>query len=316
MAQTPHPVSTHWAKPKEAGGLTGMRIMIFVNAVFGRVAFKIVLYPVMAYFFMRRGNARKSSMDYLRRLRQKYPGIWGKQPLLKLSFQHFLTFGNLLLDKYLVWVKSPPIPTMNTAEEELLFRIIEKRQGSLILGSHFGNLEYSRGIASRHPELVMNVLTYDQHASKFAGLMANSEPESRLNLIQVTDLNLSLALDLRERVQKGEWVVIAGDRVPVGESKRVCEALFIGEKANFPIGPCVLAAFLECPVYLLYCYHLHDHYQMGFELFADKMELPRQDRQKAIEAHVQRYATALEAQVTRAPLQWFNFYDFWSKSTG
>jgi predicted LPLAT superfamily acyltransferase len=307
-------VKLHWAKTREAGALSGMRIMVFIHAVFGRAVFKVVLYPVMAYFYLRRSEARRSSIDYLTRVKRQYPEIFGKQSVLKLSFLHFLTFGDLLLDKYLAWVESPAHPSMTPATEARLLQLIDDKQGCLALGSHFGNLEYSRGIAPRDPGPVINVLIYDQHAAKFAGLMSGSEPTSRLNLIQVTDLDLALALNLKERVKRGEWVVIAADRVPVGESSRVCRAPFLGEEAPFPIGPYVLAALLECPVYMFCCYRrLDDHYHMGLELFADRIDLPRKNRNIIIENHVRRYASALEAQVTKAPLQWFNFYDFWSK---
>ena len=303
----------HWARIREAGTRSGMRVMIFIHAACGRTVFKLVLYPVMAYYYLRRGEARRSSIDYLARVKRQYPEVFGKQSVSKLSFLHFLTFGDLLLDKYLAWVKSPPIPTMTQATEEQLLQLVDGKQGCLVLGSHFGNLEYSRGIATRHSETVINVLLYDQHAAKFAGLMAESEPTSRLHLIQVTDLDVALALDLKERVKRGEWVVIAGDRVPVGESTRVCRVPFLGEEAPFPIGPYVLAALLECPVYLFYCYRLDDRYHMGLELFADRVTLPRENRSAAIESHVRHYASALETQVAKAPLQWLNFFDFWSK---
>jgi predicted LPLAT superfamily acyltransferase len=313
MAESPEIVNLHWARIKEAGALTGMRIMVLIHAVFGRAVFKVILYPVMAYFYLRRGEARRASIEYLGHVKRQYPEILGNQSLLKLSFLHLLTFGDLLLDKYLAWVKSPPVPAMTPATEAQLLQLVDGKQGCLVLGSHFGNLEYSRGIATRHSETVINVLIYDQHATKFAGLMAASEPTSRLNLIQVTDVDVALALDLKERVKRGEWVVIAGDRVPVGDSTRVCRVPFLGEDAPFPIGPYVLAAVLECPVYLFYCYRLDDRYHMGLELFADRIELPRENRGAAIESYVRHYARALETQVTKAPLQWFNFFDFWSK---
>jgi len=305
-------VSLHWASIREAGAISGMRLMVFVHALFGRAVFRLVLYPVMAYFFLRRGEARRASNDYLQRVRRRYPGILGNRSLRWLSFRHFLTFGDLLLDKYLAWVRTPAIPVMDPAEEKELFRLIDEKQGLLILGSHFGNLEYSRAISGRHPDLVINVLIYDQHAAKFATLMADSEPASRLNLMQVTDLDVSLALNLKERVQRGEWVVIAGDRVPVGEGGRVSRAALLGDQARFPIGPYVLAAVLECPVYLFYCYRESDGYHMGLEQFARQIELPRKDRETALAGYVQRYADALEEQLVKAPLQWFNFFDFWS----
>jgi predicted LPLAT superfamily acyltransferase len=51
---------------------------------------------------------------------------------------------------------------------------------------------------------------------------------------------------------------------------------------------------------------------MGLELFADRIELPRESRNSVLEDHVRHYASALETQVAKAPLQWFNFYDFWN----
>ena len=146
------------------------------------------------------------------------------------------------------------------------------------MGSHFGNLEYSRGIAHRHPDLVINILIYDQHAAKFAALLTKSAPESRLNLIQVTELDLDRAL----------------------------------QPADFPIGPYVLANLLHCPVYLMNCFNAGGEYKLGFELFAEEVRPSRVNQRRSYANEVQRFATALEAQVCRAPLQWFNFFDFWA----
>jgi len=265
----------------------------------------------MLYFFVRRGDARRSSREYLRRVRRLYPDALGTAPLIWLSFKQFFTFGQSILDKYLAWVETPDGIAMDPDEEKLLFDAAATDRGHLLIGSHFGNLEYSRGIAHRHPGLILNVLMYDQHAMKFAALIGDSAPESRLNLLQVTDLDVELALQLQEKVRNGEWVVIAGDRVPVGEGTRVCEATFFGEKARLPIGPYVLANLLRCPVYLLHCFRIEDHYHLGIEFFAEEIQPSRKNRQEAYEKEAQRFALALEKQVARAPLQWFNFFDFW-----
>jgi predicted LPLAT superfamily acyltransferase len=41
----------------------------------------------------------------------------------------------------------------------------------------------------------------------------------------------------------------------------------------------------------------------------------RKEKQRNYEPQAQKFASALEAQVRKAPLQWFNFYDFWSSQT-
>ncbi len=304
-------MSRHWANVGEAGALGGMRFMVWVNNHIGRFAFSIFLVPVMAYFYVRRAGPRRASKEFLCRVRRCYPEALGRGSLNWLSFRHFMTFGDSLLDKYLAWVDTPSGIDMDPADSKMLFDAAASGRGCLLIGSHFGNLEYSRGIAHRHPGLIINVLMYDQHAMKFAALIGDSAPESRLNLIQVTDMDVELALQLQEKVRNGEWVVIAGDRVPVGEGGRVCEATFFGEKARLPIGPYVLANLLHCPVYLLHCFRIEDHYHLGIEFFAEEIQPSRKNRREAYEKEAQRFALALEKQVVRAPLQWFNFFDFW-----
>jgi len=304
-------MSRHWATIKEAGALTGMRIMVFIYSVFGRAVFNLILVPVMAYFFVRRPVARNASMDYLRKVKAAYPGTFENRSIAWLSYRHFLTFGHSLLDKYIALSQSPTDIAMDPEDEKMLFDLVASGQGCLVIGSHFGNLEYSRGIAVRHPDLVINVLMYDQHAENFAALMQDVKTKSRMNLIQVTDIDMALALTLKEKVQQGEWVVIAGDRVPVGEGTRVCRTRFFGEEASFPIGPYVLAHLLGCPVYLLHCYLVGDDYHIGVEFFEEKFQIARGNRQAVYESAAGKFAQSLEKQVVRFPLQWFNFFDFW-----
>lgn len=306
-------MSHHWASIKEAGALKGMRIMVFIYSVFGRMVFNIILVPVMAYFYVRRPAARQASKSFLRRVEATYPGLLKNRSISWLSYRHFLTFGHSLLDKYIAWSQSPTDIAMDPGEQEMLFDLVNSGVGCLVIGSHFGNLEYSRGISLRHPNLVINVLMYDQHAEKFSSLMEEAKSDLRMNLIQVTDIDIALAFKLKEKVQRGEWIIIAGDRVPLGEANRVCDATFFGEKANFPVGPYVLANLLDCPVYLLHCFLMEGEYHVGVEFFEEKFKIDRKNREQAYQQAVERFAHALEKQVARFPLQWFNFYDFWHK---
>ena len=187
-------MSRHWASIGEAGALSGMRIMVWVYRLLGRTVFNVLLVPVMLYFLIRRPLPRRASQDFLRRVWQQYPESLPHEPSLWTTFMHFFRFGQSLLDKYVAWAEPPSDIAMDEKEQELLFSVVESGQGCLLVGSHFGNLEYSRGIAHRHPDLVINILIYDQHAAKFAALLTKSAPESRLNLIQVTELDLDRAL--------------------------------------------------------------------------------------------------------------------------
>ena len=305
----------HWASIGEAGALAGLRFMAWTYRLLGRVGFNIVLAPVMFYFLLRRPIARRASLEYLRRVKREYPDSLRGQPGLWMTFRHFLAFGRMLLDKYIALTGEPTTIDTRPQDAELVKSIVDSGRGIVLVGSHFGSLEYSRGISRRHPGLVIHVLVYDQHAANFAQLISDAAPESRLNLIQVTDLDLDLALRLKERVDNGEWLLIAGDRVPVGLSDNVCPAGFLGDPANFPIGPYVLGNLLHCPVYMMHCFFESGMYRLRVELLAEEIIASRKDRQRNYEPQAQKFATALEAQVRKAPLQWFNFYDFWASQT-
>jgi predicted LPLAT superfamily acyltransferase len=51
--------------------------------------------------------------------------------------------------------------------------------------------------------------------------------------------------------------------------------------------------------------------EVHFELFRESIRLPHQGRDEALDDLVAAYAARLEFFCQRAPLQWFNFYDFW-----
>jgi predicted LPLAT superfamily acyltransferase len=303
----------HWATIGEAGALRGLRAMVWIHTHIGRWAFSIVLVPVMVYFLIRRPVARRASRDFLRKVKRQYPDRLSGNANIWQTFRHFLAFGDALLDRVVVWMEPPSAFHMEPDERKLRSSLAESGEGILLVGSHFGNLEYSRSLAQDHKNLVVNVLLYDKHAANFAAVLGSSAPESRMNLIQVTDLDIDLALRLREKVAQGEWVVMAGDRVPVGTSENVCAATFFGDPANFPVGPYVLAKLLHCPVYLLHCFRTYGQYHVGMELFEKEIKTTRRDKRRSYDREVQKYATALERQVRREPLQWFNFYDFWAE---
>jgi predicted LPLAT superfamily acyltransferase len=307
--------SHHWSSIAEAGALSGLRFMAWTYRLLGRVGFNIVLAPVMFYFLLRRPIARRASLQYLEKFQREYPDSLPGKPGLWLVFRHFLAFGRSLLDKYVAWSGEPTSIDIPEQDARLMRSLVASGKGVLLVGSHFGNLEYSRGISRRHPDLVINVLVYDQHAANFARLIGDAAEESRMNMIQVTDVDLDLALRLRERVAAGEWLLIAGDRVPVGLSDNVCPAEFLGDKANFPIGPYVLGNLLHCPVYMMHCYFESGRYQLRVELLEEDIRTSRKDGQRNYERQTRKFASALEAQVRRAPLQWFNFYDFWASQT-
>jgi predicted LPLAT superfamily acyltransferase len=117
---------------------------------------------------------------------------------------------------------------------------------------------------------------------------------------------------LAERVAAGEFVAIAGDRVPVTASKTV-QAPFLGQDAPFPVGAYVLASLIKCPLYLLACVRTPQGHLVHFEELAERVDLPRSRRAESLAALAALFARRIEALLVRAPYDWFNFFPFWSQ---
>jgi predicted LPLAT superfamily acyltransferase len=119
------------------------------------------------------------------------------------------------------------------------------------------------------------------------------------------------AILLKTKVARGEVLVIVGDRIPVAGTERTVEMKFLGRPARFPQGPFILAGLLNCPIYTLFCVSNGLKYEIICEQLADRVEIPRANRESAIRSHVEVYVNRLEQQCRKTPLQWFNFYTFW-----
>lgn len=300
----------HWAHINEASFVGGMRLLFWICRRFGRWPFRLVLHPVLLWYVVTKPAARAASMQYLQRVcvSGKTPGI---RPGIVTVIRHFGSFAEGILDKLLLWGGLFPLESARITGQDCIVEAIESGRGGLLICSHLGNLELCRVLSKRRNGMKLTVLVHTRHAQAFNQMLATLDPQSQLNLLQVTEMSPATAMLLNERVARGEFVVIAGDRIPVAPNPRVAMAPFLGAPAPFPVGPYVLASVLQCPVFLIFSSQIGSAYEICFERFRDTIRLPRKDRDDALAALAVDYAARLERHCLRAPLQWFNFYDFW-----
>jgi predicted LPLAT superfamily acyltransferase len=301
----------HWANIREAGTLAGFRFLGFINRVFGRGIFTLFLYPAIVYFVLARPVARKASLDFLRTHYVMQPDYWSKQPGIFAVIKHFMTFGQSVLDKLLAWTTDINPDQFTFVDRQPIDRLHSDPRGNLIIGSHHGNLEFCRGYMQRAEKKQVNILVHDAHSVNFAEMMSRTNSESRLNIYQVEDLDIALVLKLKNKIENGEWLFIAGDRVPVSGTARTTEVSFMGRTARLPIGPYLLAQSLGCPVYSMFAYRCDDKIKLEVVKLSDKLVVDRNNRDQSLNNFARRYAAELEARCLAEPYQWFNFYDFW-----
>ena len=301
-------LETHWSRAGEAGTILSMRIMLLVYRLFGRWGFRLVLFPVMVYFYLARTEARRASKQYLQHL-QSF--LAPDQMNSLSSFKHFLMFGEILLDKFLVWMGHISDDDVVFENPEVNYNIRNNGKGGIIIVSHLGNTEVCSALAHQIPNVRLTLLVYTKHAKKFNSLMKKLNRNARIEMLQVTEMSPATAMILSERIDAGELIVIAGDRTPITGHGRVSEVSFLGDLAPMPQGAFILAGLLKCPVYLMFSLKFSGKYHIYAELFSEQMVFPRKERNQMINQAVQRYANRLEHYCIKAPLQWFNFFPFW-----
>lgn len=298
----------HWSRLAERGSGLGMRIVFACYRLLGERAARLLLYPIVAYFFLTSARARHASHDYLSRLARRSGGT---QPGWRDSYKHMLAFAQSGLDKVTTWmggIKHRPIDFPNRASFDAQ---LASGQGAVLIGSHLGNLEMTRALAADQQIAGIHAVVSTEHARQFNRLLAAASANFSANLLEVSRLGPETAIMLRDKIDQGEFLVIVGDRTSPSENGRISVVDFLGTPAPFAQGPFILASLLECPVYLFFCLREADGYRIHFEHFADRIELPRQERQERLQGYLEHYAQRLESYCQRAPNQWFNFYDFW-----
>ena len=290
-----------WATLPERGTPTSLRVIAWIAAHIGRWGARLLLYPITLYFVITARSARRTSYEYLKRLRGESASWWR-------VFRHFHCFAATILDRVYLLRGDFERFGITVHGKEIVHRQIESRKGSILLGSHLGSFELLRALGVLQRSFSLKVLMdplHNQNITRFfdalnreiaATIIAPDRPDT---LIRV-----------KESLDAGCFVGMLGDRVSGGDKTTRCQ--FLNAPATFPAGPVLLAAMMRCPVILFFgLYRGGNRYEIYFEHFADQIDLDRVRRAEDIQFWMQRYAERLEHYSRLAPYNWFNFYPFW-----
>jgi predicted LPLAT superfamily acyltransferase len=300
-------VPRHWASLRERGAYWGLRFCALAYRLLGRRGCRAVLAPIALYFYLvvAGSEQRQASLAFLTR-------ALGRPATFREGYRHVLSFARRALDTFIAWTGGVPADAVEVTDRTVLDAAIDDARGAVIVVAHIGNLDLARAVLDEATRARLTLLVHTRHAVNYNRVLREFRPEAAMNAIQVTEIGPATAIDLKTRVERGEWVVIAGDRTPVLSQGRVSIAPFMGHDAAFSHGPWVLGAVLDCPVHLMFCLRDGERYKLTMERFAERITLPRGERSAALGGYAARYAARLEHYARLDPFQWYNFFDFWA----
>ncbi len=295
--------STHWLSLPERGTALGMATFVWALGLGGRRLARALLWFVMPYYFVSAPRARRASRDFFRRI--------GQDAEDASSFTHLMRFGQVALDRLLLVQGKTEAFEVDPGPREMFDEIQRHPTGALLLGAHVGSFEALAGLARERALDVVPVVN-SSGSRIFTQVLERLNPELADDLVDLADGRLEAIFTIRRQLESGRHVGILADRWT--DDEKSISVPFMGQEARFPVGPFILANTLRCPVYFVAAlYRGGNRYEIHAEKFADRVTIPRKDREEGLRKWAALYSCKLEALARRAPLNWFNFYDFWQK---
>ncbi|MFK2902614.1 acyltransferase [Dyella ginsengisoli] len=298
-------MTEHWQSRPEGGGRFALWLIRSIALLCGRRFARLFLYPITAYFYVRRRPERQASRQYLAR-------VLGRAPTRREVFRHLHCFAAITMDRVYLLAYGDRAFEIETQGLDLLDAQIALGRGVLLLGSHHGSFEALRAIGARRPDVPLRVVLDKQKTPAMTELLEALAPEVGASVIDASQDGTSITLALAEACQQGALVALLADRGRDHETLR--HASFLGRPAPFPVGPWLLAHALQVPVMLCFGLYLGGkRYRLVFEPVAERVVIPRNQRGPALDALIAHYAARLDHYAHLAPYNWFNFYDFWQQ---
>jgi len=306
-----------WHTVQERGSVWGMRAFALILRWFGLGLARLLLHPIVVYFFLTDARGRAASLDYLRRLYQMPAGAdaLGRPPGMREQYRHMYSFAVTTLEQYKAWSGSFDEFEIDMQGFEEVRAYLNRGQGVLLLGAHLGNFGMMRVLGEEHGRPI-HVMMYRGHARRFNAVLREWAPTSDLRVIEYDPASPASILEIKKCMDRGELVGLLADRVPPGTAgnRRVLRTSFLGSDASLPQGPWIIGSLLECPVFFVCGLRTgKNRYRVMARRLAERIELPRAKREDHARVYMARYTAYLEELCLEQPFQWFNFYDFWQE---
>jgi len=294
-----------WRQRAERSNLLLLRAMTWISLRLGRRAGRGVLYGIALYFLMTDGAARRASRDYLRRVLDLPSAAsvgW------RHVFRHFLSFASTIHDRVYLINDRFDLFDIRIHQEQLVAELTAAHHGVFLMGAHVGSFEVLRAVGRRQPGLRVAMVMYEENARKLNAALSAINPAAQQDIVALGHVDSMLRVS--ELLDGGSVVGMLADRCLNNDPTRPLH--FLGDSAEFPVGPFRMAAILRRPVlFMVGLYGANNRYDIHFETLADFSAIPAGGRDAAVQAAMVRYALLLEQHCRAAPYNWFNFFDFW-----
>jgi len=286
---------------KSKGGVLGYKFFVFCIRNLGVKTSYFVLYFVAAYYFLFLKRTNRVTYYYFHK-RLGYSSLKARKHV----YLSYYTFGQTLIDKVAISAGMRDRFTYEFDGIETLKKLLDQKKGGVLLSAHMGNFEIAEYfLGELDCNVQINLVSSDLEHRAIKQYLDSISAKSSIKFIILKD-DLSHIYEINKALAENELICFTGDRYLQGV--KYLTAPFLGEDANFPAGPFLIASRLQVPVVFVYVMkepNLHYH------LYAREAEVKHRDEKALLNTYLQ----SVESMIQRYPLQWYNYFDFWGRFT-
>lgn len=293
---------TKW-KGKTRGGVFGYLFFIFLIKKIGIRTAYIFLGTIVLYFIPFAPKATKSIWYYSRKR-------LGQNALssLKILSLNYYRLGQTLIDKVAIGNGMKDKYDFRFENYHEFLNILNADNGAIIIGAHIGNWEIGSPFFDDYGKKI-NIVLYDAEYQKIKEILQQNTVLADFKVIPVNDGDLNHVFAIKEALDNKEYICFQGDRY-INE-ERCLTTSFMGEEANFPLGPFLLAAKMKVPVIFYFAMREPKKtYRFHFTLATP---FTKGDSIRPEQQLLNQYVSNVEKILDKYPEQWFNYYNFWNK---
>lgn len=184
-----------------------------------------------------------------------------------------------------------------------VFEDLKQNKGLFFITNHIGNIEVLQTLLMNektNPNFKINVFMSNLQSKIFNDFLKTIEVKIPVELMPVESIGLETGIILKEKLDKGETVFIAGDRLSENNSSKYIKGKIFEHYVKFPKGTFKLAELLEAPTYFITAVKENKNYKIYLEKQTDLT-------QKEL---INSYSKYLEKMIKLPPYQFYHFYDF------
>lgn len=315
------PEAQQWYKMKErAAGEKRLLFMWYVYKFAGKKAVCFLTFFVCLCTFL----SSKQVRNYARRnltVISDYCKANGKKvikPVIFNCFKNVFNFALTLVDNMEIFAGDYDVEKIYFDTEDnkkQFYADMRARKGMFCIFSHNGNINVLRMFSKNkdpYERSDVNVFLSKDQCKIFNSFLKKIQENSKqklynaVSLFPVEDIGIDTSIEIKQKLDNGEIVFMAGDRLSSGTANLTFCHKFFDRDINFPAGTFKMAQLMETPVYFIAALkNKKDTCKIYLKKFT-----PLQSKKETLKKMQDEYVEFVQNITMIDPLQFYHFYGF------